>query len=49
MLLNEVQKQAGQIRNLNAMIAQDQARLLALEHNLAVRDHSRTLAAALGR
>jgi hypothetical protein len=56
MLLNEVQKQAEQIRNLNAKIAQDQAqrasfeqRLSALEHSLAMRDHSQTLAAALGR
>jgi hypothetical protein len=56
MLLNEVQKQAEQIRSLNAKISQDQAqrasfeqRLSALEHSLAVRDHSQTLAAALGR
>jgi len=56
MLLNEVQKQAEQIRSLNAKIARDHAerasfehRLSALEHNLAVRDHSQTLAAALGR
>jgi hypothetical protein len=70
MLLNEVQKQAQQIRRLNAKIAQDQAerasfdkrlsaeraeqvsfeeRLSSIEHNLAARDHSHTLTAALGK
>ncbi|HKD70247.1 MAG TPA: tail fiber domain-containing protein [Candidatus Binataceae bacterium] len=56
MLLNEVQKQAQQIKSLNAKIAQDQAqrasfeqRLLALERTFTVRDRNQTLAAALER
>jgi hypothetical protein len=56
MLLNEAQKQAQEIRRLKAKVAEDQAervsfeqRLSTLEHNLAVRDHSQTLTAALGR
>jgi hypothetical protein len=51
----QVQKQANEIRTLNTKIAQDQTqrvsfeqRLWALEHNLAARDHSQTLTAALG-
>jgi hypothetical protein len=56
MLLNEVQKQAEQIRSLNAKIAQDRAqrvsfekRLSALECTSAVRDRKQRLAAALDR
>ena len=56
MLLNESQKQAEQITSLKAKTAQDKAqrasfeqRLSALEHDLAVRDHSQNLTAALGR
>src|SRR5262249_37220416 len=63
MLLNEIQRQAGQvqkqaneIRSLNAKIAQDQVqrvsfeqRLSALEHPLSVRDQDKALASALER
>jgi hypothetical protein len=56
MLLNEVQKQAQEIRRLNAKVAEDQTesasleqRVSALERTMAVRDQNKTLAAALDR
>jgi len=46
MLLNEIQKLSVEVVEDRVSFEQ---RLSALEHNLAIRDHSRTLTAALGR
>ena len=52
----KVTKDQGEIQRLSATVAPDQARratfeqrLSALEHSLAVRDHSQVLTAAIGR
>jgi hypothetical protein len=60
MLLNEAQKQAGQIKKLSAEVAEDRAereadrtsfeqRLSTLERTLAARDQNQTLASAAAR